>query len=221
MSRARLNSILLVLIVAVGRQSASGNGSCGTSGMAIGIRVPSANNATRWQRAPASGFNHQPLILLEPAGICDLRADGLNGWQKAGVVGSEFLVGTAGTVVPFVPAVFLAMDVYPSTAWLDVMPAIGTWTVGGALLSSTGVWLMGNRAYHEDVAWWKTTLGAGIGTVTSVGLLALGSVVNSLQESGKWRGTFSNVVSFGLEGTGFFGLFLLPPLGAVIGANHR
>jgi hypothetical protein len=219
-----VNCILLALVVASGPLSAVGHNSGDADGLVIGIHIPSANPSTQARTVSFSGYHYSPLILLEPAGICGLRADGLNGWQKAGVVCSEYGVGTFGSTASIAAAGLIELSTMLGDYSVPPMGSVAmltTYVAGSTLLGGTGVWLIGNRAYYQDVKWWQTTLGAGAGVLATAGLIALDGAVNSLRESGKWQGTFADVTWYGLGYVGFSGLFLFPPLGAVLAANHR
>ena len=213
MARAKLNSILVALIVAVGRLSAAGHDFCATSNMNFGIRVPSANHSTHWQTTFTTGFNHQPLILLEPTGIYGLRADGLNGWQKAGVEGSEFLVAALGSTFLTEGFVISSMNDWSGplyrAAWMTGLVA------GIPLYSSTATWAMGRYVYKNDEKWWESLLGAGTGFAASAALVGLGFAAEELHAPGSPQtGSY-------LTFAGYVGFCVLPPIGAIIGANHR
>jgi hypothetical protein len=221
MARAKLNSILVALIVAVGRLSAAGHDFCATSNMNFGIRVPSANHSTHWQTTFTTGFNHQPLILLEPTGIYGLRADGLSGWQKTGVCGSEFLVGlVCSTPFAAATAAYAWNHLYLRSQQTALL-AGAVYAAGTGLLSGTGTWTFAHFAFRQDVKWWQTVLGAGLGAVTAVGMIEISNATSRAEASGAWRGSFSTLVCDITGVVGGFGFFLLPPLGAVIGVNHR
>jgi hypothetical protein len=217
MARAKLNSILVALIVAVGRLSAAGHDFCATSNTNIGIRVPSANRSIHWQRTSPTGFNLQPLILLEPTGIYDLRADGLNGWQKAGVWSTELIAGGVGYGITFLPAVMILLDAsFGGSTALGVL-GLALWPGCGTLLCPTAVWLTGHQGFKQNVKWRESALGAGAGLATSAALLGLATALDKYHG----RSAFGNTAIDYLGYAGLLGLAALPPIGAVIGANHR
>lgn len=221
MARARLSSFLLVLIVVSGRLGAVARNSHSTGGMDIGIRVPLADNSTHEPMTPTTTFSHQPLILLEPTGIYGLRAYELSGWRKAGICGSEFLVGLVCSAPFAVATVSYAWNHLYLRSQKTALLAGAVYAAGTCLLSGTGTWTLAHHAFGQDVEWWQAVLGAGLGAVTSVGLLEISDATSRAWTSGGRRGSLGILVCDVTGTVGGWGFFLLPPLGAVIGANHR
>lgn len=220
MARARLNSILLALIVAGGRLSAVGHGFNTKSPMDIGIRVPPTHDPTRSQITPNAGFNYQPLILLEPTGIYGLRAAGLNGWQKVGVWSTELIAGGVGHGLTFLPAFAwtLADAFSPNLSPPgDVWRILALWPGCGTLICPTAVWLTGRYGFKQDVSWWEPALGSGAGLAASAVLLGLAAALGKYDGRSRFGSTASDYLGY----AGELGLAALIPIGAVIGANHR
>jgi hypothetical protein len=220
MARAKLNSILVALIVAVGRLSAAGHDFCAASNLNVGIRVPSANHSNGWPRAYAPSFNLQPSILLEPTGIYGLRADGLNGWQKAGVWGTELIAGGVGHGLTFFPA-FLGFvsAAYEGSQFTtrDMWLCLALWPGCGTIICPTAVWLTGRYGFKQNVSWWEPALGSGAGLAASSALIGLAIALDKYHG----RSRFGNTVIDYMGYAGELGLAALIPIGAVIGANHR
>ncbi len=218
MARARLNSILVVLVVTVGSLSAAGHDLCTTSATDIGIRVPSTNHSTHWQTTSTAGFNHQPLILLEPTGIYGLRADGLNGWQKAGVWSTELVAGAVGYGITLLPAAYASMATsndFSRSPYGWLFFALGTGC--GTLISPTAVWLTGHYGFKQNVKWRESALGAGAGLAAAAALVGLDALLYKY----RGRSTFGTTALDCLDYGAGIALFSFPPIGAVIGANHR